>query len=707
MTRLVQKTLAIRRGVRAAYGYLAIAAFVLLNLFGVFRISLDEIGIEHFCVTAGWLVVFAMRLRVRLQMKRRRSNVSRSKAGWMNFEIGLFLVVFINAALQLIGGLETPFYPVLYLLIASITSYSERRFAWALVLFAVSFETAQYLLTETRVAFASFAFHLFFIAAFGLFGQLLTRVEISRLRHLSEKDLEQEKKRIKDDARVFRLVVAPTENATYDEERLCQSSIEQVHYALYFSLALLKRIMKLHSCVILMHDDSGEQLHIAEVISDSDDIAEGPFRAGEGAIGGADTRGQVINLEHLQDGYSGICYYRGPAAVRAFLAVPLTENGNLCGALCVDRIENTPFNSDDQEILQGAAEHIIRIFQNERVFVQLEKSKREQTILYQASKALGAALDEEAVFDAGLNAAADILPYEFAAITLYDHESHRHCVRRAVGQGAQALANLSFRDNTSLTAMAVKNRHYLPYRGEFDGSQQVVYTRKANLAGMGSLLILPLIVREKAIGTLALATHRRNAFNNAIRPALQALANQLAIALSNAALVARLEKQATTDGLTGCQNKNAFHEELEFKLRAAERFNRKLSLVIADLDHFKNVNDTYGHAIGDVVLRELGRILQKMKRETDSVARFGGEEFCLLCEETDAKGAHQLAERVREELTNTTFQTELGELYVTCSLGVATYPNHARDRQTLFAAADKALYTAKQKGRNCVHSIGM
>jgi two-component system cell cycle response regulator len=707
MTRLVQTTLAIRRGVRASYGYLLVVVFILLNLFGVFQIAVDQIGIEVLLVAAGWSVVFAMRLQARLQMKRRRSNTSRLKTGWMDFEIALLLIVFFHTVLQLFGGLDTPFYPVFYLLIALITSYSERRFAWALVLFAISFETAHYLLTETRVALESFAFHLAYVATFGLFGQLLTRVEISRLRHRSQKELEQEKKRIKDDAQIYRLVVTPTESAAYDEDRLCRSSIEQVHHALYFNLALLKRVMRLHSCVILMHDDSGEQLHITEVISDSDDIAEGPFRAGEGAIGGADTRGQVINLEHLQDGYSGICYYRSPAAVRAFLAVPLTENGNLGGALCADRIEDFPFSSEDQETLQSAAEHIVRILQNERVFVQLEKSKREQTILYQASKALGAALNEDAVFDAGLSAAADIVPYEFAAITLYDHESHRHCIRRAVGQGAQALANLSFRDNTSLTAMAVKNCHYLPYRGQFDGSQQVVYTRKANLAGMGSLLILPLIVREKAVGTLALATHRRNAFTKTIRPALQALANQLAIALSNAALVARLEKQATTDGLTGCQNKNAFHEELESKLRAAERFKRKLSLVIADLDHFKNVNDTYGHATGDVVLRELGRILQNMKRETDSVARFGGEEFCLLCEETDAKGAHQLAERVREELINTTFQTELGKLKVTCSLGVATYPNHARDRQSLFAAADKALYTAKQRGRNCVYSIGM
>src|SRR5205085_10956644 len=240
------------------------------------------------------------------------------------------------------------------------------------------------------------------------------------------------------------------------------------------------------------------------------------------------------------------------------------------------------------------------------------------------------------------------------------------------------------RDNTSLTAMAIKNRHYLPYRCEFDAMSQVVYTRKANLNGMESLLILPLLVREAAIGTLALAARRPGAFGAQVRPALAALAAQLAVALSNADSVRRLEELATTDGLTGCFNKRYFNEQLKAKLSAAERFSRKLSLIIADIDHFKLVNDTHGHATGDVVIRELGAILGRLKRETDIVARFGGEEFCLLCEETDANGAALLAERVRQELERTAFETEIGKLKVTCSLGVATYPEHARSRETLF-----------------------
>ena len=512
-----------------------------------------------------------------------------------------------------------------------------------------------------------------------------------------------------EDARLFRLVGAATDSAARDEERVFRASLDEVHEALYFTLELLKRTLELHTCVLFFVDERAdgapETMRIVELVSDTDDLAEGPFSAGEGAVGAVAKRGLVMNLEHLKAGYKGLCYYRSPAQVRSFLGVPVLENSVLRGALCADRRDDRPFDAREEEILKGAVHQVLRAVQNERDFVQLERSKREQTVLHRASQALGAALSGEAVLDAGLAAAAEIAAFDFAAVTLYDGAQRMHTVRRAVGEGAAALAKLSFRDNTSLTAMAVKNRHFLPYRGDFDPSQHVVYTKKANLTGMESLLILPLVVREDALGTLCLAARRREAFGGAVRPTLQVLANQLAVSLANAESVRRLEELATTDGLTGCLNKRTFLDELERRIKAAERFGRRLSLVVTDIDHFKAVNDTYGHGTGDVVIKELGAILRRVKRETDLVARFGGEEFCVLCEETDIEGAVQLAERVREVLGETVFQTELGKLRVTASLGVATFPQHATTATDLFDTTDKALYAAKHAGRNRVCTV--
>ena len=326
-------------------------------------------------------------------------------------------------------------------------------------------------------------------------------------------------------------------------------------------------------------------------------------------------------------------------------------------------------------------------------------------MLYRASQALSTALTQDAVMDVGLTAAAEIAPHDFAAITEYQPEGRRHVVRRAIGEQALVFQGLRFRENNSLTAMVVKNRHYLPYRGEFDPKQQVLFTKKSRLKGMESLLVLPLVVREEPIGTLIVASKSADAFVASARETLQALANQLAVSLANARAVRQLEELATTDGLTGCLNKRAFQAELGQKLMAAQRFGRKLSLIVTDLDHFKAVNDTYGHATGDRVLQQLGRVLKEMKRETDLVARFGGEEFCVLCEETDARGARLLAERVREKLASTELQTDIGTLKVTASLGVATFPDHAKTAEELFSQGDKALYLAKKRGRNRVCTI--
>jgi diguanylate cyclase (GGDEF)-like protein len=217
---------------------------------------------------------------------------------------------------------------------------------------------------------------------------------------------------------------------------------------------------------------------------------------------------------------------------------------------------------------------------------------------------------------------------------------------------------------------------------------------------MPSILVLPLLVHERALGTLVLGAKRRGAFGDAVRPTLEVLARHMAVSLANARMVKKLEELATTDGLTGLLNKRAMLDMATQKVAAATRFSRHLSVLVIDIDFFKKVNDTYGHDVGDLVIRGIGDILRRAKRTTDAVARFGGEEFVVICEETDAKGAMLLAERVRNEVEAKSFVTPEGPLKVTCSVGIATFPDAGRDWDALFKSADGALYTSKKSGRN-------
>jgi diguanylate cyclase (GGDEF)-like protein len=125
-------------------------------------------------------------------------------------------------------------------------------------------------------------------------------------------------------------------------------------------------------------------------------------------------------------------------------------------------------------------------------------------------------------------------------------------------------------------------------------------------------------------------------------------------------------------------------------------------LLVCDIDHFKKVNDTYGHDVGDVVIKGFADVLKRVKRDTDAVGRFGGEEFVVVCEETDERGAELLAERIRTELAAVTFHSELGPLQVTCSIGVAPFGAAGHAWEPLFKATDEALYASKRGGRNRV-----
>jgi two-component system, cell cycle response regulator len=164
----------------------------------------------------------------------------------------------------------------------------------------------------------------------------------------------------------------------------------------------------------------------------------------------------------------------------------------------------------------------------------------------------------------------------------------------------------------------------------------------------------------------------------------------------------RLEELATTDGLTGLFNKRMLEDSATQKLRSANRFKKPLSVLVCDLDHFKRINDTYGHDVGDVVIKGFSDVLKRTKRDTDVVGRFGGEEFVLVCEETDGRGATLLAERIRSELETTTFHADGGPFNVTCSVGTATCPAAGVEWEALFRSADEALYVSKRSGRNRV-----
>ncbi len=160
------------------------------------------------------------------------------------------------------------------------------------------------------------------------------------------------------------------------------------------------------------------------------------------------------------------------------------------------------------------------------------------------------------------------------------------------------------------------------------------------------------------------------------------------------------------DGLTDLFNRRKFQEELDREYARSRRYGRPLSLIIFDVDHFKNINDTCGHLAGDSVLKGLARTVKALTRQEEIVARVGGEEFAVLCPETHATGARRLAEKLRAAFEAELFDYHGGSLAVTCSFGVGAVDEVMSTSADLYAAADRALYRSKNEGRNRVSFDG-
>jgi len=221
-------------------------------------------------------------------------------------------------------------------------------------------------------------------------------------------------------------------------------------------------------------------------------------------------------------------------------------------------------------------------------------------------------------------------------------------------------------------------------------------------SGEGTLpsAVVPLIFHERLIGALQItaADQTRLWCENEIL-LLGTVANQAAVAVNHASLFAQIQQQALTDSLTGCYNRRSFEMQFDRELSMAKRQHQPLSLIMLDLDRFKQLNDSAGHDAGDGALRKLADCFKQELRGVDSAARFGGDEFALILPQAYPEGAQIIAERLRAQIESIHIPG-FGKL--SASMGIATFPSHGETRTELVVAADAALYSAKRSGRNRV-----
>ncbi len=214
---------------------------------------------------------------------------------------------------------------------------------------------------------------------------------------------------------------------------------------------------------------------------------------------------------------------------------------------------------------------------------------------------------------------------------------------------------------------------------------------------VSGLVLAPVAAGGEPLGLVVLRAGTGGGAESAAR-----FASEIAYALKRVMLFRQVEWLSLTDGLTGLWRRNALDEKVREEIRRASAFKTTMGFMIADIDHFKRLNDTYGHQFGDAVLRRVAQLLKAGVYETDFVGRYGGEEFGIVLPRADSAGLLRKAETMRARIEAETFSQGLEKVRLTISIGIAHFPRDGRTPEELIAGADKALYAAKESGRNKV-----
>ncbi len=329
----------------------------------------------------------------------------------------------------------------------------------------------------------------------------------------------------------------------------------------------------------------------------------------------------------------------------------------------------------------------------------LDQTLHNLSLLYGIGKAMNYINDLKKLLQYILKQAIEIAAAEKGSLMLYDIESDRLYIRVLAGMGDTDCQDRV--NNNEIECRSFKPGEGVAGRVYANSMPMIVNNiREDNLfiasdtSFVRSIACIPMVVHNDVIGVINV-TNKQNGkeFNNQDIKMLNAVADQAAAAVNKA----QLWDLAVTDSLTGLYVRRYFLVKLNEEIHRAERNKKIISVILADLDNFKEINDTYGHNAGDRALEAISHYLQKNIRNVDAIARYGGEEFVMLIPDADKDTAFRLAERLRKGLDKAKLENMPP---ITVSFGIATFPADGRDVEDLIKKADAAMYAAKQTGRN-------
>jgi len=460
-----------------------------------------------------------------------------------------------------------------------------------------------------------------------------------------------------------------------------------------------ERLIGFEHAALMLYDEASRSLRVARLKGYGDrreDLLRSVLSAGEGLCGWAVEHRRSVRVGDVRIDPR---YRAGLPEARSNMAVPLIVGRQVAGVINVESERKDAFTEEHEKLLTvlgaQAALAIIAFRTQEDLRARVDQLEALHRISRLASEAgsLGVTLNQM------LEVAQEIVPNAHCAILLLDEELD--VLRLAAGQGYQAAARyLEIPVGKGVTGRCAATRQTQLVR-ELRSPEAAHYI--PGIPGARSELALPMIAEGRTVGVLNAESEQPDAFDENVIQTLTLIANQAAAVIRGGQLLDETRRLAITDGLTGLHNRRHFMRQLDEAVRRAGRYQETMALIMLDLDLFKDVNDRYGHQVGDRVLELLAGALRDSVRESDQAARLGGEEFALLLLRCDRELAIAIADRVCDRIRHLALEgIPESDIDLSASVGIAFFPEDGEDPKTLMRAADDALYAAKRTGRDRV-----
>jgi diguanylate cyclase (GGDEF)-like protein len=416
----------------------------------------------------------------------------------------------------------------------------------------------------------------------------------------------------------------------------------------------------------------------------------------------------LVNNQFLKDSRL-LGYYTNDEHIKSIIMIPLLEETELTGLLICDSRKENMFTWEAKEKLRDFGKLIVSTVSLFRKIYQTEKEARRFSALHDIAKGLSQSLEREKVIDKLTGIAPRGFEFDLLVLILKE-KNGKPKIEKIITRKTIPNKKFAYLKNQEISLGGSLAGLVMGKNMEVIKSNKIktpfFFEKEKGLENFHSFIGIPLHKDEKVTGELVLLHKKHSHFSKKNKEPIIFLADLISVALEKAKLHSETLELSKRDGLTGAFNHRHFQVKLSEELQRAKRSGNPFSLLMLDIDHFKQFNDNFGHQIGDMVLKHISTITLKNIREIDTFSRYGGEEFIIILPGVEQSGALAAGEKIRLLIEKKPLiiqdETKDNIYNVTVSVGCAVFPSDGEDKDSLIKKVDDALYRAKQSGRNRV-----